>query len=364
MDYFVKLKEPKTHDHKVGPNKTVVENLETGHTFNQIEGSPAQPENEQYKKGEALTEVSTSLSQVSMNDFLHRTRLSEAATTSEFPSQLREDFNVIMLSGYQTIQDVLMGLAYTVNSTKEFETYAGINFLKVTKKMQRRTEPYFTLAPSAKTDVTIYNYKHGGIVEIGEELIMFDKSGEIARLATELGRSCAYERYSEFYTAITTSGNTTAQSSTVTLTPANLEAMLTTYQTQSDTASGKKLGFLADTLLVPAALQWTARRILESAGMPGTANNDVNVMKGIMTLVVCPLLDDNSTTKFYIGNARNVNGLIYQNVIGPNPETFTQDTRQTQASDDCFIYDLIRYKARLDYGIDVIDIRIWHRSTT
>lgn len=164
--------------------------------------------------------------------------------------------------------------------------------------------------------------------------------------------------------AFALNANTTAQSATVTLTATNLENMLTTFQTQSDTASSKIFQWNANTILVPAALQWTARRLLESAGIPGSANNDINVLKGIMNLVVCPLLDTKSTTRFYIGQARNPNAFVYQNVIGPNPETFTQEASKNQVSDDVFYYDLIRYKARLCYGIDTIDIRYWHRSTT
>lgn len=346
-----------------GTGRTIVEAFDkkTGKTVHSFEVWQGASEKESY--------IPQAMGNVTSADLLGRKSLKEAATireghsTSEFPSQLREDFRVIMLSAYETIPDVLYPLFYNVTSTKQEETYSGINMLEPASGRVEEDAPYFTLRTSAKTDVTITNYKRGGIVEINEELIMFDKSNEISRLAAELGASIKYQRYQLEAGQITTSANTTAQSATVSLNTAGLETMLTAYQTQTDSASGKLMVFPADTMLVPAARQWDARRLLESAAIPGQSTNDVNVMQSILRLVVCPLLDSSSTTRFYVGRANSTLGLIYQNVIGPQPEVFTQDTRTAQ-SDDVFIYDLIRYKARLYYGLGVIDNKIWHRSTT
>ena len=350
----MKAKDRNVKEWKEG-NVTVVETPDN--TFKVYQGAP-EKDVYQAKRGESFLE------QMDTTDLLKHKTLMEAATTSEFPDQLREDFKVILLSAFQDVSDVLLPLCFQVQSNKETETYAGINKMKKTPGTVREDSPYFTLGTTAKDQVTIKNEKHGGIVEVTEDIIRYDKSNEIARLATELGESVKYERYSLIRDAFALNANTTAQSATVTLTATNLENMLTTFQTQSDTTSSKIFQWNANTILVPAALQWTARRLLESAGIPGSANNDINVLKGIMNLVVCPLLDTKSTTRFYIGQARNPNAFVYQNVIGPNPETFTQEASKNQVSDDVFYYDLIRYKARLCYGIDTIDIRYWHRSTT
>jgi len=334
---------------------TVVETK--NHTFKIYEGSD---NIDTYQAGRPLA-IAESIDSLAL---MNRRTLFEAATTSEFPSQLREDFRVIMLSAFQAVTDVLQPLLFNINSTKETETYAGIEKLKPTPGTIIQNSPYFTLGTTAKADVVIRNEKHGGIVEVTEEIIRYDKSGEITRLATELGESVKYERYELIRDHLVTAANTTAQSSTLTLTPTNLESMITTYQTQTDTASSKILNWNPDTLIVPAALQWKARRILESAGVSGSADNDTNVLRNIVRLVICPLLDSDSTTRFYLGRQRNANGLIYQNVIGPTPETFTQQATKQFISDDVFFFDLVRYKARLIYGIGTIDNRIWHRSTT
>ena len=294
-----------------------------------------------------------------------RDEIREAHTTSEFPNALREDFRTISLSAYNAISDSMLPIFFRVDSRKQTETYAGINKLKATPGVRRENAPFWMLGTSEKTKVEITNDWHGGVVEITQDMIMFDKSNEIVRLAAELGESYKYERFQLLTDVLTTSANTTAASATVTLTPTNLETMITAYRKQSDSASAKILALNCDTLVVPAALEFTARRILESAGIPGSANNDINVLKGILNLVVNPLLDANSTTKFYIGKANNANGLIYQNVIGPEPEYLNQGKPGTeQISDDVFFYNLIRYKAQGHYGMDIVDIRLWHRSTT
>lgn len=291
-----------------------------------------------------------------------RTRLSEAMTTTEFPSQMREDFRVIALSAFQAVSDALYPLFYRVESSKETETYSGINMLEPTSGQIHEDSPYYTLATTKKTDVTITNKKRGGIVEITEELLMYDKSGEIARLAAALGESVKYERYSLERDTLTDTSNTTAQSSTVTLTATNLETVITAYMKQSDTTSGKILNWVPDTIVVPVALWGNARRILETAAIPGAADNDVNVLKGILNLVICPLLDASSTTVFYVGRRGHPDGLIYQNVIGPEPEMTTQ--ARNSGSDDALYYDLVRNRARLIYGLGAIDARVWHRSST
>lgn len=349
VEVVTKEKQVKVHEHKLSDGTLVIERSD-GSTFKIYEGSSP-------KKATLRETVTT-------RDILNRVTLREAATTSEFPDQLREDFRWILLSAYEAIADSMFPIFFRVNSTKQTETYAGINKLKKTPGIRREDAPFFVLGTTPKSSVTITNVWRGGIVEVTQDMIMFDKSGEIVRLATELGESVKYERFQLLTDVLTTAANTTAQSATVTLTPTNLETMLTTYLTQSDTASSKILAMVANTLVVPANLQWTARRILESAGIPGSADNDVNVLKGILNLVVNPLLDANSTTRFYIGKANNANGLIYQNVIGPEPEVMTQDARQTAVSDDVFIYNLVRYKAQLHYGQGAIDAQLWHRSTT
>jgi len=55
---------------------------------------------------------------------------------------------------------------------------------------------------------------------------------------------------------------------------------------------------------VPPALEFSARRILESVLLPGSANNDANVIRGSLQLVVWDALTD--TGGWYVSTGRGV----------------------------------------------------------
>jgi hypothetical protein len=60
--------------------------------------------------------------------------------------------------------------------------------------------------------------------------------------------------------------------------------------------------FNPDTLIVPPALEFTARVILESTQVIGSAFNDINPIKGGLNLVVWPFLT--STTAWFVVDSK------------------------------------------------------------
>lgn len=73
------------------------------------------------------------------------------------------------------------------------------------------------------------------------------------------------------------------------LNDANLKIAIQCMQEQVDEA-GNLVQFTPDTLIVPPALEFTAKELIESAGKVGTSNNDINTLKGSLKLVVMPYL--------------------------------------------------------------------------
>jgi hypothetical protein len=45
-------------------------------------------------------------------------------------------------------------------------------------------------------------------------------------------------------------------------------------------------------ILIPPELEWTARQLLESAGLPGSGNNDINPMKSRLKIIIWPMITD------------------------------------------------------------------------
>ena len=188
---------------------------------------------------------------------------------------------------------------------------------------------------------------------------------DFKRLAEIQGRALADGLEANIATCIETSGSYTAYGSTLTLTASNLELALIKFNTQTTTdAEGRtiKLGLVADTLLVPPDLEMAAQRILNSTLIPGSANNDVNVLKGRLSIVVSRRLS--SASVWYLMASKSPVGLIYQKVVGPPPETHVQDIQSTQVSDIAFRYDKISFRADMIYGLKVLDAKTILRSTS
>ncbi len=292
-------------------------------------------------------------------------RFREAATTGDFPNLLREDYKDILLSAYATVPQTLFPLCYVADSNKESETYRGLTDLGPTTAIVPEGGEFPERMLSEKTTVTITNKKYGDIVSYTREMELYNKLAEFKRLTELQGRALADGLEENIADYIETTDNTTAYSGTVTLNRVNLEAMVTAYKKQTTTdPEGKtiKLAMVPDTLLVPPDLEQEAQRLIRSTAIPGSANNDINVLQGTLKIVVCPRLS--STSLFYVLKANWPNGLVYQKVIGPPPETFVQSVSSAQISDNVFRYDKISYRADMIYGIGNLDDKWCIRSTT
>ena len=76
------------------------------------------------------------------------------------------------------------------------------------------------------------------------------------------------------------------------LSEASLTAAITAMRNQTDD-KGNKIVVQPKYLVVPNELEWTARKLLQSAQVPGTANNDINVLRDVgLSPIICPWLTD------------------------------------------------------------------------
>ena len=296
-----------------------------------------------------------------LNEYM---KFREAATSGEFASLMREDYEDILLGSFADVPKPLLDLCVQVSSEKEAETYRGLKHLQDVDQLIPEGGEYPEIMLGEKDTVTITNRKYGGIIAVTDEMIRYAKLGEIKRLPNLLGESLGRKVEKGIVSVIETTANTTASSGTLTLTRANLETVMNNYKIQTATAADGttvKLGLIPDTLLVPPALEYDARRILNAVLIPGSANNDPNVIQGALKIVVSHYLT--STSTWYVLKSKCASGLIFQKVVGPPPELSTQEVSSTQAPDGSFLYDKIKYKARMVIGAGVIDAKWAIRST-
>lgn len=112
------------------------------------------------------------------------------------------------------------------------------------------------------------------------------------------------------------------------LSVASMETAITTMRNWVDDR-GNKVMAEPMKLLVPTALEFVARRILETTLDVGTALNDINTVKGAVELVVDPWLTS-STAHFYTTTMNTAkHGLIFQRrqevMIDQYPDNHTKN---------------------------------------
>lgn len=105
-----------------------------------------------------------------------------------------------------------------------------------------------------------------------------------------------YDGLPLFDTAHTLSGSSDTYSNhtvSAPLTSANLQTVLNTMRDDNALDDrGDRIDIMPDTLIVPVGQEFTARQILNSVNLPGTGNNDVNPIAGMLRIVTNPYLSD------------------------------------------------------------------------
>lgn len=104
------------------------------------------------------------------------------------------------------------------------------------------------------------------------------------------------------------------------LSQAALEAAWANFQTQVDDR-GIPIDIMPSRLLVHPSQVLFARQLLETAGYPGTANNDINPLQGWVSIVSSPFLTDQDAW-FLIGPPNEIDVRFYWRV---RPDTKTWD---------------------------------------
>ena len=123
---------------------------------------------------------------------------------------------------------------------------------------------------------------------------------------------------------------TVTQSNYVTtaLSQTALQTAITAMKTRRDDKN-QIITFAPDTLIVPAALEFTARTILESTQVLGNGNNDINPVKGALNLIVWPFLSS-STAWFVIDSKAHELNFFKRKDEGVKGPVFDFDTESAK----------------------------------
>lgn len=250
------------------------------------------------------------------------TNVQEAIVSYSFPKITGELVNAKVIDGYEGIQLIGDQLVTTIPARHRVETFAGFTAVDSPDEVGE-TEEYSQTSLTEKY-VQITSKKYGEMIYISEEMIYFDQTGQIINRASEIGRLAAQWRERLILRAIqdldTTayypSGTATAVYSAandnlISTNPfgeSGMEGLKIRMQRQKSDALGHaddNFVFInpADLkVLVPADLEVEAMQLANSVLVPESAENAVNVFKGMFTTLSSPYISVQSATTWYAGD--------------------------------------------------------------
>lgn len=213
--------------------------------------------------------------------------------------------------------------------------------------------------------------KKGSTVVVTREAILNDDIDSIRRIAPKLAIAAGIT-INEFVYGLITANPTMADSTKVfddgvqtahgnrltsALSATALQSGATLLMKQTNTA-GKRLNLRPAYLLVPPDLLFTAMTLVSSTLLPGSMNNDINVLKGMVTPIAVPQFTD--VTDWYLfADPRMAEGIEIGFVGGrETPEMLMQDG---PAEGQVFTNDQMSYKVRWEFGGGWLDYRpaVW-----
>lgn len=209
---------------------------------------------------------------------------------------------------------------------------------------------------------TIQAVTKGRIISLTRQGIINDDLGGFTRIARDLGRAARRTVNADAYGVITANGNmadgvalfdnghSNLAGSGAAISSTTLSAAKAAMRKQKfNTTDDAYLDIRPDILLVPVALEDTAREIITSSTKDGQSNSRTpNIHQNSLTVVADPLLDADSTTAWYLLSSSD-----------PIVEVAFLDGVDTPFldSEEGFTIDGVRWKVRLDYAYDSIDWR-------
>ena len=215
---------------------------------------------------------------------------------------------------YNDYSPLYTQVAEIANSDKAFEKYQGVTGLPLASiKSQGNTIPYVDPYQGLQKEFVHTTYAIGSSVT--REMFEDDQYNYINKIPGMLSRSMRQTEETTLFNNLNRAFNTSFTGADG-LSLCNASHTLVgggTYRNQLATASdltqtsletalqdimdfvddqSLKIRVMPRTLVVPTSISIRARKILESAGVTGSADNDKNVIQGALKIVVSPYLTD------------------------------------------------------------------------
>jgi hypothetical protein len=301
-------------------------------------------------------------------------RLQESVTTSSWTKVFGDSITRKMLKEYQLPgYDAWRQVVSEISSLNDFRTQRRIRMGGYgALPTVAQGGAYTALTSPTDEEATFAASKRGGTEDLTLEMLANDDLGAVRRIPTKLGRAAAMTLY-RFVFDFVKDNSTTLWDGLTTYDTGLGHLNYTTNPLTSDnlttakTAMRKQVGYnqpANDTLLtepkflvVPVDLRPTGEVLLKSDRLPGSLDNDINIHKGTLELLVV-----NYWTAprqwFLVGDPSMINTFEIGFLNGKqDPELFVQDMQNVGVM---FDNDKIKYKIRHIYGGAAVEYRGLH----
>lgn len=300
----------------------------------------------------------------------------EAVSSSSFPKITGELINSRIINAYNSVKMIGDQLCTTVPSNVQLETVAGFTEAETPEEVgegQAYNDSTFT-----EKYVTGQNVKYGRMISVTEEMVAFDKTGQVMERARRIGIKAA--QYKEKLilrgiqdldgtvykpNGVAASFYTSAFGNLIASNPFGEEGMENVRKAaqlmKDDSIGSDDADYIyidMDNLivLVPADLEVEAWQMAYSTKTPESAENAENFFKGRFNPLTSPFLTSASATTWYWGNFKED---FWWTEVWP-----LQTIAQMAGTDEQFTKDIkMRTKTRFYGNIMAIDYRHSYKCT-
>lgn len=289
--------------------------------------------------------------------------------TSNFPDALRMGIQTDLFSSYNEMAVTYPQFVRVVSSNKQQEEYlkdSPFGLLPIVDEGQ----PYPSATTSFDSGVTIRNFKRGYLVEVTEEMQLFDQVGKVRESAELLGRAARLTEEQDVMNVLTTTANYTrnsttgdndegANTQTLTFSPTGLIAAFNVLRTMKDRQTGVYLNVIPDTLIISPKLEWAVRQLLSSTQVNGMGDKDATVVYGqgtnnpFFSVVRRVIVSPQFSSSYGWALLESNRAIVFQRVM---PLQVFQEGMNA-ASTSYLERDVIRFRVRNFYGVGMRDDR-------
>jgi len=318
----------------------------------------------------ALAIVNINTGQMSRMELVGR-----AFTTSDFPLILANQANKSMLKGYDEAPETWNIWAQTGNLT-DFKQATRVNLSTFNNLDLVSEDGEFKYGQFSENGENITLATYGKLFTISRQAIINDDLGMFTRIPASMGRAASRTVGNVAYGVITSNplmsdglalfvaGHTNLNLSGAGGTPltadatgtATLGTMRNGMGLQTDSgANAVGLNIRPGFLLVPLALEDTAKALMTDTTAPGQANPGVrNQLVNMAQVVSDPRLDADSVTRYYLAATQQWDTIEVAFLDGNQTPTLEQQMG--------WAIDGTDFKVRIDIAAAPMDFRTWQRD--